>query len=154
MQRALFGEIWMPWLRDTMGRTPEPEDLAGMDDPASYYRQTGGDAYLAALDGKIVGAIGLKGLGVSGYELCKLIVAESARGHGVGQALIDACLDRSAADGGKTLWLQSSKKLQVARKLYRRMGFRDAAPPPEMNVLGCTEVIMCRSTINEGARLH
>jgi hypothetical protein len=33
-QRSAFAEIWIPWLRDTMKRTPETEDLAIMADPA------------------------------------------------------------------------------------------------------------------------
>jgi len=35
-RRTAFAEIWIPWLRDTMKRTPEPEDLAIMADPAVY----------------------------------------------------------------------------------------------------------------------
>jgi putative acetyltransferase len=140
--RYRFGEIWIPWLQEMTGRAPEPEDLAVMDDPATYYRNTGGDACLARVDGPIVGTVALKGLGASGFEFCKLVVTEAARGHGVGRALVNACLDASTAAGGNALWLQSFRKLEVALSLYRRMGFHDAPPPPQMSVLARTEVIM------------
>ena len=80
-----FASIWIPWLHDTMGRTPEAEDLEVMADPAAYYRRTGGEAFLASIDGAVVGAVAIKGLGVSGFEFCKLVATEAARGHGAGQ---------------------------------------------------------------------
>lgn len=43
------------------------------------------------------------------------------------------------------LWLQSFNTLDIALRLYRRIGFADAAAPPEMSVLGRTEVIMNRA---------
>ena len=49
-----------------------------MADPAAYYRATGGDAYLARLDDTVVGAVAVKGFGASGYEFCKLVVADAA----------------------------------------------------------------------------
>ncbi|WP_159982407.1 MULTISPECIES: GNAT family N-acetyltransferase [unclassified Novosphingobium] len=139
-----FGAVWIPWLRDTMGRTPEPEDLEVMADPGAYYRATGGEAFLASIDGEVVGVVAVKGLGVSGFEFCKLVVGEAARGHGAGRALVETCLRFAAERGGPALYLQSFKALDVALDLYRRMGFRDAAPPPGMTILSRTEVIMSR----------
>jgi len=144
--RDAFAAIWVPWLRDSMGIEPEAEDLAAMADPAAYYGDRGGAALLAHLDGEVVGAVALKGLGNSGFEFCKLVVTEKARGHGVGRALVEACLDFSRRRSAPALWLQSFNRLDVALGLYRRMGFADAPPPPEMSVLGRTEVIMRKAT--------
>jgi putative acetyltransferase len=113
-----------------------------MSDPGLYYRQTGGDAFLAALDDKIVGAVAIKGLGSAGFEFCKLVVSEDARGHGVGRALVETCLQYATDHGAPALYLQSFKSLDVALSLYRRMGFLDAPAPPQMTVLGRTEIIM------------
>jgi GNAT superfamily N-acetyltransferase len=142
-QRSDFAAIWLPWL-ESMGRTAEPEDLAIMADPATYYRGTGGEAFLASLGGQIVGGVAVKRLGAAGFEFAKLVVTEAARGHGAGRALVQACLDFSASRGGPALYLQSFKALEVALDLYRRMGFRDAEAPPGMTVLGRTEVIMAK----------
>lgn len=140
-----YAAIWVPWLVG-MGRMPEAEGLEIMADPTAYYRATGGEAFLASLDGQTVGAVAIKGLGDSGFEFCKLVVTEASRGHGVGRALIETCLDFSAASGGPALYLQSFKALDIALGLYRRMGFQDAAPPAGMTVLARTEVIMSKAT--------
>lgn len=141
-QASAFGEIWVPWLKTTVGLSPEPEDLRAMADPAAFYGESGGSAFLAALDGKIVGAVAVKGLGAAGFEFCKLVVDETARGAGAGRALVQACLDLAASKGGPWLYLQSFNRLEVALGLYRRMGFVDAPPPPQMLVLARTEVVM------------
>ncbi len=140
-----FAGIWIPWLRDTMGRTPEPEDLEVMADPATYYRRSGGEAFLTSVDGEVVGAVAVKGLGPSGFEFCKLVVSEAARRHGADRALIETCVRCAADHGGPALYLQSFNALDVALGLYRRMGFIDVAPPPEMIVLARTEVIMAKA---------
>ncbi len=140
-----FASIWLPWL-EGMGRTAEAEDLAIIADPATYYRGTGGEAFLAHLDGATVGVVAVKGLGLSGFEFCKLVVTDRARGRGAGRALVEQCLDFSAAHGGPALYLQSFNALDVALGLYRRMGFEDAPPPPEMTVLRRTELIMMKPT--------
>ncbi len=144
-EKAAFAAIWIPWLRDTMGRKPEPEDLEVMADPATYYRASGGEAFLARLDGEVVGGVAVKGLGTAGFEFCKLVVTEAARGHGAGRALVEKCLIFATEQGGPALYLQSFNALDVALGLYRRMGFEDVSPPQEMAVLGRTEVIMAKA---------
>jgi GNAT superfamily N-acetyltransferase len=138
--------IWVPWLRDTMGLVPQAEDLEAMADPAAYYGRSGGIALLAHLDGSVVGGVALKGLGLSGFEFCKLVVTDGARGLGAGRALVEACLELCAERGAPALWLQSFNRLEVALGLYRRMGFIDAPPPPEMTVLGRTDIVMKKTT--------
>ncbi len=140
-----FAGIWLPWLRDSMGRTPEPDDLEVMADPATYYRRGGGEAFLASVDGEVVGAVAVKGLGASGFEFCKLVVTESARGHGAGRALVETCLQFTADHGGPALYLQSFNALDIALGLYRRMGFVNTPPPPEMTVLARTQVVMAKT---------
>ena len=48
--RGKFAEIWIPWLRSTTGKEPEPEDLLAVGDPESFYVKDGG-AVLFALQG-------------------------------------------------------------------------------------------------------
>ena len=117
-----------------------------MRDPAAYYRATGGEVFLASLDNVTVGAVAVKGLGDSGFEFCKLVVSDQARGSGTGRALIEKCVAYSASKGGPARYLQSFKALEVALSLYERMGFKNAPPPPEMTVLARTEVIMAMPT--------
>lgn len=140
-ERDVFGGIWIPWLKETIGIDPEPEDLQAMADPLAYYGTSGGVALLAILDGAPVGTVAIKGLGSAGFEFCKLVVQDQARGQGVGRALVEACLNFCAARSAN-LWLQSFNKLEVALALYRQIGFCETEPPQEMSVLGRTEIVM------------
>lgn len=142
-QTGEFAAIWVPWF-EGMVRQVEAEDRAIIRDPAAYYRSTGGEAFLAILDGQTVGAVAVKGLGPSGFEFCKLVVTDAARGHGTERALVENCLDYSSAQGGPALYLQSFNARDVALGLYERMGFEHVTPPPEMTVLARTEVIMAK----------
>jgi hypothetical protein len=50
-------------LSDNLGR------LARERIPATYYREHGGEAFLAVLDGQVVGAAAVKKLGDAGFEM-------------------------------------------------------------------------------------
>jgi ribosomal protein S18 acetylase RimI-like enzyme len=52
-----------------------------------------------------------------------LAVAPEARGRGVGESLVQACLDRARADGRARVVLHSTEPMTAAHRLYTRMGF-------------------------------
>ncbi|MDH6548821.1 ribosomal protein S18 acetylase RimI-like enzyme [Streptomyces sp. SAI-117] len=67
-------------------------------------------------------------------EIRMLAVAHEARGQGVGQALVRACVDRAAASGAD-LVLCTQPTMHTAHRLYERLGFtrvpaRDWHPIP------------------------
>jgi ribosomal protein S18 acetylase RimI-like enzyme len=73
-------------------------------------------------------------------EFRMLSVASSARGRGVGEALVRTVIDRAKAAGVDRLVLSSSEKMLAAHRLYERLGFtrlpdRDWAPVPGVNLL-------------------
>lgn len=137
-----FAKIWVPWLRSTTGRDPEPEDLLAVGDPESYYISGGGAVLFALQDGATVGVVAVKNLGGRSYEFCKLVVLEQARSLGVGRGLVEACVRFARAAGGRLLMLQSFWRLEVALRMYKRMGFAPMPPPPQMLVLARTEIVM------------
>jgi ribosomal protein S18 acetylase RimI-like enzyme len=59
-----------------------------------------------------------------------VIVDESARGSGVGEALNQAALERARSEGAKTVDLTSRPSRAAANRLYQRIGFQ----PRETNV--------------------
>lgn len=74
-------------------------------------------------------------------ELRLLAVPESARGQGIGRALVEECIRRARRDGAAALGLHTSKSMATARELYRRMGFErapehDFFPPGAEHVEG------------------
>jgi predicted N-acetyltransferase YhbS len=56
-------------------------------------------------------------------ELRLLAVAPAAREHGVGKALMSACIERARASGAPALGLYSSDTMQSAIRLYEGLGF-------------------------------
>jgi ribosomal protein S18 acetylase RimI-like enzyme len=52
-----------------------------------------------------------------------VVVDESVRGRGVGDALNRAALERAAAEGARTVDLTSRPSREAANRLYRRLGF-------------------------------
>jgi ribosomal protein S18 acetylase RimI-like enzyme len=52
-----------------------------------------------------------------------VVVDESARGQGVGEALTDAALQVAAAAGARTVELTSRPSREAANRLYLRLGF-------------------------------
>jgi ribosomal protein S18 acetylase RimI-like enzyme len=63
-----------------------------------------------------------------------VVVDESARGLGVGEALTRAALERAAAAGARSVELTSRPNREAANRLYRRLGFERR----ETNVLRLT----------------
>ncbi|NUP50313.1 MAG: GNAT family N-acetyltransferase [Catenulispora sp.] len=57
-------------------------------------------------------------------ELRMLATAKTARGHGVGQALVRHCLDRARAEGRPALVLSTKPEMAAAQRLYSRLGFQ------------------------------
>ncbi|MFF9816040.1 GNAT family N-acetyltransferase [Streptomyces sp. NPDC014006] len=72
-------------------------------------------------------------------EMRMLAVAHAARGRGVGEALVRACVERArAVDGCGRLVLSTQRTMHTAHRLYERLGFvrtpeRDWNPLPELD---------------------
>lgn len=91
------------------------------------------DRIVAERGGTIVGSVMLFPPAADAYggaaaragwpEVRLLAVAPEARGTGVGQALMDACVRRARAAGASALGLHTSRSLEAAVRMYRRMGF-------------------------------
>jgi ribosomal protein S18 acetylase RimI-like enzyme len=105
---------------------------------------------LVAVDasGEVLGSVTVVRPGTPYAEVSKpgelefrmLSVAASARGRGVGDALVRAVIDQARAVGVERVVLSSSEKMLAAHRLYRRLGFtrlpdRDWAPLPGLNLM-------------------
>ena len=56
-------------------------------------------------------------------RLDEVVVDQSARGKGVGAALVTACIDIAREKGAQVAELQSGVLRDAANRLYKRMGF-------------------------------
>lgn len=102
------------------------------------------ERFVALRNGIIVGSVMLFPPELDSYgtlasdsrdpELRLLAVHESVRSQGIGQALVQACIERARQIGTGGLGLHSSDSMQAAIRMYERMGFvreptQDFQPP-------------------------
>lgn len=98
------------------------------DDRAAFEREyfvEGSGLWLASVDDKIVGCIGLHRLpGLKdGAEVKRLYVRPEKRGQGIAEALLEALEMYAAEHRYKALYLDSKSDLMAAIRFYRRQGY-------------------------------
>ncbi len=100
-----------------------------------------GEIIVSEVNGKIVGAVAYVGPGAPKARFFRpewpimrmLVVAPSARGHGVGRALAEECLRRAKRDGASVFALHTSEIMHVALPMYKRMGFKWVSAAPAIH---------------------
>jgi putative acetyltransferase len=109
---AEYGFTWNP--------TTEVPDLFDLD---RHYGGEAGAFWVARLDGRVVGSVGVERLPDGRAELHRLYLDATLRGRGVGRALVEAVLAwcRRAGIAHLTLW--SDTRFERAHGLYEGMGF-------------------------------
>jgi GNAT superfamily N-acetyltransferase len=131
----------MVGFRDFYGRSEPPDDAfrAGVEQlitrpDAEYLLAAAGDA---AEPGGVCQLRYRHSLWTASEDcwLEDLFVDESARGAGVGEALVACAIDRARARGCGRVELDVSESNRPAWALYERMGFSPAYKPPAPNVL-------------------
>lgn len=118
-------------LADAVSRFREAELLVAVDDSGAVL-----GSVTVVLPGTPYAEISQPGE----LEFRMLSVAESARGRGVGEALVRTVIDRAKTAGVGQVVLSSSEKMAAAHRLYQRLGFtrlpeRDWAPLPGVNLM-------------------
>ena len=109
-----------------------------------------GELIVAELDGEVVGAvtyIGPHRPKSDFFELAwpiirLLVVAPSARGHGIGRALTEACVARARRDGALEIALHTSPIMVAALRMYRDMGFVQLRTAPPVHGVPCDIYLM------------
>lgn len=94
-------------------------------------RDAGAEVLVALADDRLVGAVTWCPAGSSWREIAgqgegefrMLAVAADARGRGVGEALVRACLARATSDGFSGVAISTMSEMADAHRLYARLGF-------------------------------
>jgi ribosomal protein S18 acetylase RimI-like enzyme len=127
-------ETYLVQLADVAARAEHAELLVARD-PAAGTGDVVGSVALV-LDGAF-GEV-LTSSDEAGFRM--LVVDPAARGRGVGELLVRACLDRAREAGKRRMVLSTERGMHAAHRLYERLGFtrlpeRDWSPMPGIRLL-------------------
>jgi GNAT superfamily N-acetyltransferase len=79
---------------------------------------------VALAGGEVVGSVALRDLGGSELELKRMYLRPAHRGRGRGKRLLAIPLEWARANGATVLRLDTSERMEAARRLYEAHGFR------------------------------
>ncbi len=117
-----FYDLNIEWLQTFFYVEPFDEEVLGK--PKQYIIDKGGHIFFAKLNNEIVGTVALMPLDNKGtFELTKMAVSPTHRGHKIGQQLITKCIDFAKQEQFSTLLLYSNTRLENAIYIYRKYGF-------------------------------
>jgi len=88
--------------------------------------------YVIEKNGKIYGGAGIKQLDNFEGNVCelqKMYFLPEARGCGLGSKMMEICLDKAKEYGFEQCYLETLPYMEDARKLYRKVGFKDLDAP-------------------------
>ncbi|MDD7914152.1 GNAT family N-acetyltransferase [Polaribacter ponticola] len=116
-----FKEISLNWLHAHNLYEKADDDL--LDNPQKFLDK-GSFIFLAHFNSKIVGTISLVPVNDTTFEILKLGVVDGYKGLGIGNKLMQTCIDICKEKNIEILTLESSSKLESALKLYEKLGFK------------------------------
>ena len=88
--------------------------------------------FIVEKDGNIFGGAGIKQLDNYNGNVCelqKMYFMPEARGIGLGAQMMDICLQKAKEFGFEQCYLETLPYMEEARKLYRKVGFKDLDAP-------------------------
>lgn len=124
-------ETYLVQLADVAGRAEHAELLVGRDPAVGVVGSVA--LVLAGEFGEV-----LTSADEAGFRM--LVVDPAARGRGVGELLVRACLERARAAAKRRMVLSTEPRMHAAHRLYERLGFtrlpeRDWSPMPGITLL-------------------
>jgi putative acetyltransferase len=94
---------------------------------STLFNVPGSVYFVAEKDNEILGGGGIYptvGLGADTCELVKMYLLPTARGLGLGVALLNKCVAFARSNGYKNIYLETMPELTLAIKLYQKTGFK------------------------------
>ncbi len=82
--------------------------------------------FVIEVDGVVMGGGGIAPLQHADAGICelrKMYFLPALRGHGIGAALMQRCLDAARQHGFRTCYLETLTGMDAAKRLYRKSGF-------------------------------
>src|SRR5688572_3713988 len=123
-----FADLNYQWIAETYGI--EPHDREILDHPYEAIITPGGQVFFAISGSDVIGTVAMIPYEQDAFELTKMAVDPAYRGHGIGEKLMDACIDFTRRSSRKRIILESNTRQVAAVQLYRKFGFKDTPLDP------------------------
>lgn len=123
-----FGRLNYEWIEKSYG--VEEHDHEVLDHPLTSVIEPGGQIFFAIKGASAIGTVAMIPYGERCFELAKMAVAPEARGHGVGDKLMAACVEFARSMEAESIILESNTKQEAAIRLYRKFGFVEVPLDP------------------------
>ncbi|MBR0663678.1 GNAT family N-acetyltransferase [Roseomonas hellenica] len=118
---ALIDACWAEYpgcVLDVDGELPELRALA------SWFAEAGGVLWAAEGDGRIIGMVGTRPLREdAAWEICRMYVANAARGSGLAQTLLDTAEAHARTAGAERMVLWTDTRFARAHGFYEKRGY-------------------------------
>jgi ribosomal protein S18 acetylase RimI-like enzyme len=101
------------------------EELAALP---GHYAPPSGRLYVAIVDGRPAGCIGLRHFDDGRCEMKRLYVRPGYRGLAIGRLLATRVVTDARAIGYTAMLLDTLPSMETAQRLYRSLGFQDCEP--------------------------
>ncbi|QEE49576.1 GNAT family N-acetyltransferase [Flavobacterium alkalisoli] len=114
---------------------------ASLDCMFETYSVSGSIYYVVEKNGKIIGGAGIAPLENGPEDTCelqKMYFLSEARGLGLGEKMMQKCLESASGFGFKRCYLETMPYMESAQKLYKKSGFNYLDAP-----MGCTGHSSC-----------
>lgn len=101
----------------------EEQDKRILSDPENSILKHGGHIFFGMLNKEIVGTTALLNHGNKVFEITKMAVTQKAQGRQIGRKLAVTAIEKARSKKGRTIFLETNRKLTTALSLYRGLGF-------------------------------
>ncbi|CAN5346497.1 hypothetical protein BH10ACI3_BH10ACI3_22350 [soil metagenome] len=123
-----FASLNYAWIEEYF--SVEEHDREILDAPAKFVIEPGGQIFMAVAGGLAAGTVALIPAGKGVLELTKMAVAPEFQGMGIGDSLMERCIEFAHESGTQTIYLESHTKLAPALSLYRKHDFIEVPGDP------------------------
>lgn len=126
--RAVIRDFYR-WVMESIEGAQNPTVFAGLGVELAglpgRFGPPSGCLLLARLDGMPAGCVAFYGQDAATMEIKRLFVRLDARGHRIGQLLVETLLAEARAAGYRRAVLWSHHSMHAAHEVYHRAGFHD-----------------------------
>jgi len=123
-----FAELNYEWISKYY--TIEAHDREQLDNPRQCIIDRGGQIFFALIDDEVAGTVAMIRMNYEVFELAKMAVSPRFQGYGIGDRLMEACIEFARQEGVPFVVLESNTKQFAAINLYRKFGFVEVPLDP------------------------